>query len=102
MEHHDAFQLGTFVLALFAVLGVHSCVCLQSWLPVPYFASERSFAQFKLPEATRSIVGFGPQQTTLLVVSTTGTFYSATFDADKGGNCQQQTLSSFLQKKQPF
>ncbi|KAK9844455.1 hypothetical protein WJX74_002757 [Apatococcus lobatus] len=75
---------------------------VSSWLPVPYFASERSFAQFKLPEATRSIVGFGPQQTTLLVVSTTGTFYSATFDADKGGNCHQQNLSSFLQKKQVF
>ena len=46
----------------------------QSYLPVggAYFASERSFAQYKLPDAGPCLVGFGAQPCTLLLVSHTG------------------------------
>ena len=102
---------------------------------MPYFASERSFAQFRLPEETRSIVGFGstpvsislhvsqagsvpstiaqlhhlypasgpaqsvphvhflctPLQATIIVVSASGAFYTAAFNPQKGGMCEQRT-----------
>ncbi len=75
------------------------CVCLdlQSILPVPYFASERSFAQFRLPEDVRSIVAFGTVASTLVVVSASGAFYSASFDTDKGGACQQHSFARFIE-----
>ncbi len=75
------------------------CVFLkpQSILPVPYFASERSFAQFRLPEDVRSIVAFGTVPSTLVVVSASGAFYSASFDTDKGGACQQHSFARFIE-----
>ena len=65
---------------------------LSSRLPVgaSYFASERSFAQLRLPDGQRCLVGFGREPTTLLCVSTTGCFYKAAFDPDKGGAMEQQ------------
>ncbi len=72
----------------------------QAILPVPYFASERSFAQYRLPEDVRSIVGFGPQPATLVVVSTSGSFYTVAFDEQKGGPCQQLTYCKFLELDQ--
>ena len=50
---------------------------LSSRLPVgaAYFASERSFAQLRLPDTHRALVGFGKDPTTLLIVSSTGAFY---------------------------
>ena len=47
---------------------------LQSYLPVggAYFASERSFAQFRFPEACPCLVGFGSTPGTLLLVSYSG------------------------------
>ncbi|KAK9810333.1 hypothetical protein WJX72_008875 [[Myrmecia] bisecta] len=70
---------------------------VSSILPVPYFASERSFAQFRLPEDTRSIVGFGALPNTLVVVSASGSFYLATFDTERGGPCEQQSYSKFVE-----
>ena len=66
-------------------------------LPVPYFASERSFAQFRLPEETRSIVGFGPGPCTLVVASLAGSFYTATFDPERGGACEQRSYCKFVE-----
>lgn len=70
----------------------------QSYLPVgaSYFSSERSFAQLRLPDAHRTLVGFGKDATTLLVVSATGGFYKACFDASRGGVCEQQSYVHWL------
>ena len=70
---------------------------LQGLIPVPYFASERSFAQFRLPEDSRSVVAFGTSPSTLLVVSASGAFYKASFDPEKGGRCVQRSLSRFIE-----
>jgi hypothetical protein len=69
----------------------------QAIFPVPYFASERSFAQYRLPEDVRSIVSFGPQPNTLIIVSASGSFYTAAFDEHKGGMCQQLSYCKFLE-----
>lgn len=69
----------------------------QSFLPVPYFASERSFAQFRLPEDARAVVGFGQDHNTLLVISANGTFCTATFDPERGGACERGAQSKFIE-----
>lgn len=71
---------------------------LSSRLPMgaSYFASERSFAQLRLPDGQRCLVGFGREPTTLLVVSSTGCFYKASFDPEKGGTMEQQLFVQFL------
>ena len=71
---------------------------LQSFLPVPYFASERSFAQYKPPEECKTIVGFGQEPNSLVVVGSSGNFWTATFDPDKGGLCQQKVIAKFLEQ----
>ena len=73
-----------------------ACV-LQSFLPVPYFASERSFAQFRIPEEMRTIVGFGSQANTLLIISANGTFCTATFDTERGGPCERGSHNRFIE-----
>ena len=70
---------------------------MQSFLPVPYFASERSFAQYRLPEEARSTVGFGQSANTIVVVTASGAYYSATFDPQKGGACDQQEFCIFAE-----
>lgn len=77
--------------------AAHTCVLLQSLLPVPYFASERSFAQFRLPEDTKAVVGFGATSNSLVVVSASGSFYTASFDHDKGGACKQDSFCKFVE-----
>ena len=70
----------------------------QAYLPVGggYFASERSFAQLRLPDTQRALVGFGREPTTLLVVSASGGFFKASFDPEKGGACEQQSYAQWL------
>ncbi|KAA6423311.1 MAG: WD repeat domain phosphoinositide-interacting 3-like [Trebouxia sp. A1-2] len=70
---------------------------LLSFLPVPYFASERSFAQFRLPEDTKAVVGFGPSNSSLIVASASGSFFTASFDSDKGGICKQESFCKFVE-----
>ena len=70
---------------------------LQSFLPVPYFASERSFAQFRLPEDTKAVVGFGATNNSLVVCSSNGSFFTASFDSDKGGVCKQDSFCKFVE-----
>ena len=45
----------------------------------------------------RTLVGFGKESTTLLVVSATGGFYKASFDLERGGPCEQQSVVQFDQ-----
>lgn len=66
-------------------------------LPVPYFASERSFAQFRLSEEVRSVVGFGSSPATIVVASSSGVFYTAVFNAQQGGLCEQRSFCRFLE-----
>ncbi|EFN51454.1 hypothetical protein CHLNCDRAFT_56389 [Chlorella variabilis] len=70
---------------------------VQSYLPVgaSYFASERSFAQLRLPDAHHALVGFGKDPTTVLVVSATGGIYKGSFDPEQGGSCDVQSFVQF-------
>jgi WD repeat-containing protein 45 len=81
------------------VTGALTCpqTCLHSLVPIPrYFTSEWSFAQFKVNEECNTIVGFGPQPHTLVVVTSTGSYYKVGFDPSKGGQCLQQSYCKFL------
>ncbi|KAH6556587.1 hypothetical protein KP509_1Z168800 [Ceratopteris richardii] len=62
---------------------------MKGFLP-SYFSSERSFCQFRLPEKIKSIVAFGPEQNSIVIVSLNGSFYRCTFDPVQGGQMVQQ------------
>ena len=62
-----------------------------------YFNSERSFAQFRLPDAFRTAVGWGREPNTLLLISSAGSFYRLGFDPDKGGACEQLAYCQWLE-----
>ncbi|GLC67754.1 hypothetical protein PLESTF_000602000 [Pleodorina starrii] len=77
-------------------------------IPLPkYFNSEWSFAQFRIhdePPTTAghpppSIVGFGSEPNTVLVVTGGGSFYKVAFDPVKGGQCSQISYCKFLEKQ---
>lgn len=61
-----------------------------------YFSSEWSFAQFRLPEDVRTLVAFGPDRTTVLIVGLDGSFYRCSFDPVHGGEMQQKDCARFL------
>lgn len=66
----------------------------KSILP-KYFASEWSFAQFRVPDV-RTVVAFGSEKNSIIVVSADGLFYKATFDPDKpGAECVEQHHAEF-------
>lgn len=83
-------------LSCWAQLNEQCLSFVQSILPVPYFASERSFAQFRLPEETRAVVGFGQRSDVILIASAQGSFYTASFDPARGGSCTQQSFHKFV------
>lgn len=66
---------------------------------VPYFSSEWSFAQFRIPHA-RAVVGFGeagkPQ---IVVVTYDGKYYRAEFDPKVGGECNKTEEKGLLLDK---
>jgi len=71
---------------------------MRSFLP-KYFSSEWSFAQFRVPvhQEVRSIVAFGAEKNSIIVVSADGTFYKAMFDPEKPGlECVQETSEKFI------
>lgn len=73
---------------------------MKSLLP-KYFSSEWSFAQFRVPEG-RTIVSFGSDEHSIIVVSADGTFYKALFDPNKPGQeCVQETYAKFLKTEEP-
>eukprot|EP00753_Platysulcus_tardus_P009071 PLAT1791.1.p1 GENE.PLAT1791.1~~PLAT1791.1.p1 ORF type:complete len:401 (+),score=228.29 PLAT1791.1:55-1257(+) len=65
---------------------------MKSLLP-KYFSSEWSFAQFRVGDA-RTVVAFGAEKNTLLVVGSDGSFYKAKFDAS--GECEKKSYSRFV------
>jgi hypothetical protein len=68
---------------------------VKGFLP-KYFSSEWSLAQFKLPEFTKSLVAFGPEPNTLVVVTVEGTYYKIAFDPKEGGACEQLEFARFM------
>jgi len=62
-----------------------------------YFSSEWSFAQFRVPDV-RTIVAFGNQENVLIVISADGSFYRATFDPDKSGECVKEKYAKFIEE----
>jgi WD40 repeat protein len=68
---------------------------MKSILP-KYFSSEWSFAQFRVPDS-RTIVAFGSEKNTIIVVSADGSFYKASFDSEKpGSECVQDSYAKFM------
>lgn len=60
-----------------------------------YFSSEWSFAQFRVPEV-KTIVAFGGEKNSIIVVGADGTFYKAMFDPEKpGAECIQESYAKF-------
>lgn len=68
---------------------------MKNLLP-KYFSSEWSFAQYRVPDV-RTIVSFGSEKNSIVVVSADGTFYKALFDPEKpGGECVQESYAKFI------
>ncbi|CAM6106587.1 unnamed protein product [Calypogeia fissa] len=61
-----------------------------------YFSSKWSFSQYRLPEETKSIVAFGPQKNSVIIVGTDGSFYKCAFDSVNGGEMLQQEHTKFM------
>lgn len=57
-----------------------------------YFSSEWSFAQFRVPD-TRSVVAFGAEPNTIIVVGADGSFFKANYE--KGGEAVRVAYSHF-------
>lgn len=72
-----------------------SSLSFMSGVLPAYFKSEWSFAQFRVPE-TRTIVAFGADENSIIVVSADGSFYKAMFDPDKGGECIKEKYAKFV------
>ena len=45
----------------------------------------------------RSVVGFGNSPATIVVASASGVFYTAAFNSQKGGMCEQRSFCRFLE-----
>lgn len=66
----------------------------KSVLP-KYFSSEWSFATYRVPD-TKTVVAFGADKHSIIVVSGDGMFYKAHFDPEKvGQECAQESYASF-------
>lgn len=69
---------------------------LSNLLP-KWVSSEWSFAQYRVPDASQTIVAFGEEKNSIIIVSGDGVFYKATFDPDKpGSQCQLQFHQKFV------
>jgi len=68
---------------------------LKGMLP-KYFNSEWSYAQFRVPETSKTICAFGAEKNTIVVVGVDGTFYIASFE--NGGECQKKFFARFVRK----
>mmetsp|Transcript_23786 Transcript_23786/g.57653 ORF Transcript_23786/g.57653 Transcript_23786/m.57653 type:complete len:374 (-) Transcript_23786:139-1260(-) len=72
---------------------------MKSLLP-KYFSSEWSFAHYKIPD-TRTIVAFGSEKNSIIVVSADGSFHKATFDPEKpGSECKMVSNNKFIKEVQ--
>ncbi|KAI5060478.1 hypothetical protein GOP47_0024898, partial [Adiantum capillus-veneris] len=61
-----------------------------------YFGSEWSFCQFRLPQEIKSIVAFGPEEHSVVIVGSDGSFYRCTFDPVQGGKMIQDEHVNFM------
>ncbi|CAN8298168.1 unnamed protein product [Cochlearia groenlandica] len=68
---------------------------LRGMLPKYNYDIERSFAQFSLPVSTKFIIGFGPENTVLLV-GIDGSFRRCKFDIGQGGKMVELEHKRFL------
>lgn len=63
---------------------------------IPYFSSEWSLAQFRIPDS-KAIVAFGPaDKNYIIVVTYDGKYYLAEFDSKTGGDCKKITEKQFI------
>ena len=62
-----------------------------------YFSSERSFAHYRLPDTSRSLVGFGKESNTILVLTAAGLLYRLMLDPGKGGHCENTMQAQWMQ-----
>jgi WD repeat-containing protein 45 len=78
---------------------------LQGLIPLPaYFQSEWSFAQFRVPETGKAIVGFHDGDndgSCLFVVTQAGGFYRLRMNATTGGAMEQELYESFADSEIP-
>ncbi|CAN1784117.1 Autophagy-related protein 18a [Linum perenne] len=83
------------ILKVFNGLTMYRLLLCTGVLP-KYFSSEWSVAQFRLPEGSQCLVGFGQQQNTVVVIGLNGSFYRCEFDPVKGGEMTQLEHHNFL------
>lgn len=62
-----------------------------------YFSSEWSFAQFRIPDCKKTLVAFGAEKNTIVVVSSDGRFFKASYE--KGGECVEKSRERFWHAK---
>ncbi|CEM36577.1 unnamed protein product [Vitrella brassicaformis CCMP3155] len=67
-----------------------------SWA-TPYFASEWSFAQLKVPDG-RCVCGFGADRNSVIVLCADGTYLKARFDPVQGGPMKKVQLIRYRQR----
>lgn len=63
---------------------------------LPYFDSEFSFAQFRVPDM-KPLVSFGSEANSIIVLSDEGSYYYASFDPNNGGECTLLTYKNILE-----
>ncbi|TMW96030.1 hypothetical protein EJD97_008012 [Solanum chilense] len=64
-----------------------------------YFSSEWSVAQFRLPGDSESIVTFGHEKNTLLMLGLDGSFIRCKFDPSSGKEMTQMEIHNFLKSE---
>lgn len=63
---------------------------------IPYFSSQWSFAQFRIPPC-KSIVEFGPKDKNIIIVATyDGKYYVGEFNPKTGGDCKKTNEEQFF------
>lgn len=72
-----------------------SALSFMKGLLPKYFSSEWSFAQYRVPDS-RTIVAFGSEKNSIIVVSSDGVFYKALFDPETGECVQEGSPSKFI------
>lgn len=65
-----------------------------------YFSSEWSVAQFRLPEGSEYIVGFGRQENTVVIVGMNGSFFRCQFDPNGGGEMKQLEFRNVFKEQE--
>ncbi|KAF7804834.1 autophagy-related protein 18a-like [Senna tora] len=99
-EHEKSQSTSNSDAAIAPSSSSRSFINFKGVLP-KYFSSERSVAQFHLHEGSRSIVAFGLQKNTVVILGIDGSFYRCQFDPEHGGEMTQLEYHNFLKPEQP-